>query len=109
MFARYLRKKPAAAAAGGGFSRRGLLERSAFGFGWLAFNGLLADRGFAGEVALSRPTLPVRAERVVWFFMDGGLSHIDSFDHKPLLPTLSKKNTRPDARETVVGSNRAEP
>ncbi len=103
MFARYLRKKPVAA-AGGGFSRRGLLERSALGFGWLAFNGLLADRGFAGEVALSRPTLPVRAERVVWFFMDGGLSHIDSFDLKPL---LEKENGQPlklaNKKEDITG------
>ncbi len=123
MFARYLRKKPsmaffregepqksqgflqlAAAASGGRLSRRGLLERSALGFGWLAFNGLLADRGFAGEVALSRPTLPVRAERVVWFFMDGGLSHIDSFDHKPL---LEKENGQPlklaNKKEDITG------
>ena len=94
----------AAAASGGGVSRRALLERSALGFGWLAFNGLLADRGFAGEIVLAQPTLPVRAERVVWFFMDGGLSHIDSFDHKPL---LEKENGQPlkltDKKEDITG------
>lgn len=73
-------------------TRRAALQRSALGFGWLAFNGLLADRSFARDLALPQPTLPVRAERVVWFFMDGGLSHIDSFDHKPL---LAKENGLP--------------
>jgi len=81
-----------------------VLERSALGFGWLAFNGLLADRSFATGVALGSPVLPVRAERVVWFFMDGGLSHVDSFDHKPL---LEKENGRPlklvDKREDITG------
>ncbi len=85
-------------------SRRAVLERSALGFGWLAFNGLLADRSFAAGVALGSPVLPVRAERVVWFFMDGGLSHVDSFDHKPL---LDKENGRPlklvDKREDITG------
>jgi len=85
-------------------SRRAVLERSALGFGWLAFNGLLADRSFATGVALGSPVLPVRAERVVWFFMDGGLSHVDSFDHKPL---LEKENGRPlklvDKREDITG------
>jgi hypothetical protein len=81
-----------------------VLERSALGFGWLAFNGLLADRSFAAGVALGSPVLPVRAERVVWFFMDGGLSHVDSFDHKPL---LDKENGQPlklvDKREDITG------
>jgi hypothetical protein len=85
-------------------SRRATLERSALGFGWLAFNGLLADRSFAAGVALGSPVLPVRAERVVWFFMDGGLSHVDSFDHKPL---LDKENGQPlklvDKREDITG------
>jgi len=85
-------------------ARRAVLERSALGFGWLAFNGLLADRSFATGVALQMPVLPVRAERVVWFFMDGGLSHVDSFDHKPL---LDKENGRPlklvDKREDITG------
>jgi uncharacterized protein (DUF1501 family) len=94
----------AAAPVGGGLTRRAALERSALGFGWLAFNGLLADRGFAGDLALPRPTLPIRAERVVWFFMDGGLSHIDSFDYKP---RLKQENGRPlplaDKKEDITG------
>jgi hypothetical protein len=90
--------------AGMPLGRRAALERSALGFGWLAFNGLLADRGFADAVTVAPSTLPVRAERVVWFFMDGGLSHIDSFDHKPL---LDKEHGRPlalaDKKEDITG------
>jgi hypothetical protein len=65
--------------------RRRFLEQTSLGFGWLAFNGLVADRSFATDVSLVSPRAAAKAERVVWFFMDGGLSHIDSFDHKPRL------------------------
>lgn len=73
-------------------SRRAFLQTAASGFGWLALQGLLADRSFASEVQLSVPHHPAKARRVVWFFMDGGLSHVDSFDFKP---ELIRENGRP--------------
>ena len=66
-------------------SRRTFLQSSASGFGWLALQSLLADRSFGSQLELNTPHLTPKAKRVVWFFLDGGLSHLDSFDHKPRL------------------------
>ena len=60
-------------------NRRQLLKSIAAGFGGLAFNSLLAS-----ETTL-RPNLPARAKRIVFLFMKGGPSHVDTFDPKPLL------------------------
>jgi hypothetical protein len=66
-------------------SRRSFLQTSASGFGWLALQSLWAERSFGSQVQLTTPHLAPKAKRVVWFFLDGGLSHLDSFDHKPRL------------------------
>ncbi|MFT4587041.1 MAG: hypothetical protein ACI9VS_000647 [Candidatus Binatia bacterium] len=58
-------------------SRRGFLQRSSAGFGWLALTGMLQAGG-------SR-SLPARAKNVIFCFMDGGPSHVDTFDPKPML------------------------
>ncbi|MBM4096133.1 MAG: DUF1501 domain-containing protein [Planctomycetes bacterium] len=59
--------------------RRDWLRGSSMGFGWLAFNGLLADR--AGAETHHAP----KARSVIFCFMDGGPSHVDTFDPKPML------------------------
>jgi len=66
-------------------SRRAFLQTLSSGFGWLALNGLFADRSFGSGIQLGMPHHPAKVKRVVWFFMDGGLSHLDSFDYKPKL------------------------
>ena len=70
-------------------SRRTLLQRSAGGFGYLALQALLAKETVqaAPENPLaSKPVkFPARAKRVVFLFMKGGPSHVDTFDPKPLL------------------------
>ena len=67
-------------------TRRQLLQSASAGFGWLALAGLAARRSPAatGE---SRPVPhhPPRAKHVIFCFMDGGPSHVDTFDYKPLL------------------------
>ena len=62
------------------YSRRRLLQSSALGFGWLAMADLLA----AAE-PLKTPHHKPRAKRVIFLFMKGGPSHLDTFDPKPLL------------------------
>jgi hypothetical protein len=71
-------------------TRRQLLKTSALGFGQLALTAMLA----AEEAAETRvphpqaakvPHLPSRAKRIVFLFMKGGPSHVDTFDPKPLL------------------------
>lgn len=62
-------------------SRRDLLRRSACGFGALALGDLLR----AGDGAAPRPHFAPRAKRIVFLFMHGGPSQVDTFDWKPLL------------------------
>lgn len=68
--------------------RRTLLERSACGFGALAAaslaSGLGTNRSF-GNSSNSPGHFPARAKRVIFLFMQGGVSQVDSFDRKPLL------------------------
>jgi hypothetical protein len=64
-------------------SRRELLGRSATGFGLLALEALMADE--APAQAPRRPHFSPRAKNVIFLFMDGGVSHVDSFDPKPEL------------------------
>ena len=65
-------------------SRRGFLQRSSMGFGWLAFAGL-ANRWAAAETRRAAAHFAPRAKHVIFLFMDGGVSHVDTFDPKPEL------------------------
>src|SRR5437764_550469 len=69
--------------------RRTLLERAAGGFGFLALQGLLGREQVHAAVenplAPKRPHVAPRAKRIVFLFMKGGPSHVDTFDPKPLL------------------------
>ena len=63
-------------------SRRQALKSLACGFGYLA----LADLASATNPLAPRPPHhPPRAKRVIFLFMQGGPSHVDTFDYKPLL------------------------
>src|SRR5258708_4637734 len=71
-------------------SRRTMLQRAAAGFGYVALQGLLGREQAQGAVvdnpiAPKAPQFPARAKRVVFLFMKGGPSHVDTFDPKPLL------------------------
>lgn len=65
--------------------RRECLKYTSCGFGWLALSGLMGDHAFSGmRSAAGHHTAP-RAKNVVFCFMDGGPSHVDTFDPKPML------------------------
>src|ERR1043165_1669092 len=73
-------------------SRRQLLSSAAHGFGMLALGALMNDRAYGGEgpapvdpLAPKKPHFGARAKRVIFLFMGGGVSHVDTFDPKPLL------------------------
>lgn len=74
-----------------GPSRRALLKSAACGFGYLAFAGLSsrAAEPQANPLAAKPPQLPARARRVIFMFMHGGPSHVDTFDYKPALVRYS--------------------
>lgn len=64
-------------------SRRQVLKQAALGFGAVAFNSLLAEE--AAAATAKGPHFPARAKRVLFLFMKGGPSHLDTFDPKPRL------------------------
>jgi hypothetical protein len=90
----------------GTLTRRQVLTRIGGGFGALALGSVFADAGLlaadastsaspAGAVnplAVKPPHFPARAKRLIFLFMNGGPSHIDTFDPKP---ALEKHNGQP--------------
>ena len=54
-------------------NRRNLLQASSFGFGMLALKGLMAEEAMKSN------------KRVIFMYMNGGMTHTDTFDHKPLM------------------------
>jgi hypothetical protein len=68
-------------------SRRQMLVGAATGFGSLALRSIMAEEAMANthDSQNGLPHFVSRAKRVIFLFMHGGPSHIDTFDHKPLL------------------------
>src|SRR5262245_51707789 len=68
-------------------NRRDMLKQSSAGFGALALSALLAEQTQADTdpLAAKPPQFPAKADRVIFLFMHGGPSQIDTFDYKPLL------------------------
>ncbi len=76
-------------------SRRRVLESTALGFGYLALRSLMGEPRVMGQdptgpstgvpLVSTGPHLRPRAKRIVFLFMKGGPSHIDTFDPKPSL------------------------
>jgi hypothetical protein len=79
-------------------SRRDFLQNCGIGFGTLAFQALLQDKAFAGvdsqgkdrsrsldPLSPRKPHHKQTAKSVIFLYMDGGVSHVDSFDPKPML------------------------
>ena len=77
-----------------GFSRREVLTRIGGGFGALALANVFADVGMlraeappkaANPLAPKAPHFTAKAKRIIFLFMNGGPSHVDTFDPKPEL------------------------
>lgn len=70
-------------------TRRQMLQSAASGFGWLAasalLNNTLSAATSADPLSAKAPHFTPRAKRVIFLFMKGGPSHLDTFDPKPLL------------------------
>ena len=77
------------------FNRRSLLQSAATGLGWLAFSALQAQGATASRSPLApkKPHLVPRAKNVIFMFMQGGPSHIDSFDWKPELARMASRGS----------------
>lgn len=67
-------------------SRRDWLLQSTNGFAGLALTALLTDRAYGAPLRpATPPQFPARAKNVIFLFMDGGPSQVDTFDPKPRL------------------------
>jgi hypothetical protein len=68
-------------------TRRQALKTTAAGFGYLALAGLLdaQQRPAANPLAPRQPHYPVKAKRVIFCFMEGAMSQMDTFEYKPRL------------------------
>lgn len=69
-------------------SRRAMLEQTATGFGMLGLLGMFGQKAHAditSTPALKHALIKPKAKRVIFLFMNGGPSHIDTFDPKPAL------------------------
>jgi hypothetical protein len=82
-------------------SRRDFFSRCGMGLGALALSGLFDETGLPGSsqaaeainpLAPKAPHFSGRAKRVIHFFLNGGPSHVDTFDPKP---ALAKYNGKP--------------
>ena len=73
--------------------RRKLLTQSGLGFGALALNAMLQGEALAeSEKPSGLPDFAPRAKSVIWLFMRGGVSHMESFDPKPTLNKYAGKS-----------------
>ncbi len=79
-------------------SRRELLQQAGSGFGAMAASALLGSlsRTVAGEDSGSAraPHFPAKATSVIFLFMEGAVSQVDSFDYKPMLEKHHGENPR---------------
>ena len=82
-------------------TRRDFLCRSGMGMGAVALAGILSDFGMTPNRAQADllnpltphgPHFPAKAKRVIHLFMNGGPSHVDTFDPKPLLTKMAGKS-----------------
>jgi hypothetical protein len=66
-------------------TRRTFLRDTAAGMGMAALATMLPQSSRAQQPGAIQPHLPVKAKRVIWLYMAGGMSHLESFDPKPRL------------------------
>ena len=70
-------------------SRRGLLQSASAGFGYVALAGLMGQEALRG--AVPRPLAPrdphflPKAKRIIFIFMEGAMSQMDTYEYKPAL------------------------
>ncbi len=83
-------------------TRRQFLLKSGLGFGSIALAGLLQDRARAAGLPTGRSHFPAKAKSVIFLFMEGGPSHIDTFDPKPLLNQLAGQKLPPSFKVPIT-------
>src|SRR4051812_27898056 len=104
-------------------TRRTFLSDVGMGFTGLALSALLQRDGIARDGAPPGPHFPAKAKKVIWLFMVGGASHVESFDPKPMLnqydgktiaetpykQLLQSPHLKTNLRELVPGQHKVQP
>jgi hypothetical protein len=107
-------------------TRRAFLADAGMGFTGLALGAMLHRDGYGSSPRAGTPGaphFPPRAKSVIWFFLVGGVSHMESFDPKPALnkyagktivetpykDTLDSPHLKKNLREIVVGLHKVHP
>ena len=91
--------------------RRAVLLDAGLGFGALALSALLKRDGFAAVEEKWRPpdglpNMRPRAKSVIWLFLRGGMSHLESFDPKPALHKYAGQSITETPFKDVLEQNR---
>src|SRR5215470_6788133 len=81
---------------GPGIHRRTFLADLGLGFTGLVLGAMLHRDGYASSTTPwtppdGQPHFAPRARNVIWLFMNGGVSHLESFDRKPMLDKYAGK------------------
>lgn len=87
-----------------GWTRRDLLKAASCGFGYLAFSNLAAQASTSetpNALAPKKPHFQARAKRVIFLFMQGAPSHVDTFDYKPRLQSDDGKTAGDKGRKLM--------
>src|SRR6476659_6380630 len=101
-----------------GVTRRSFLVDTGMGFTGLALSAMLFnDRALGGEETWQRPDgrphKKARAKSVIWIFLCGGVSHVESFDVKPELNKYAGKSidatpykdvTKTEGKDVIAGN-----
>ncbi|MFM7604002.1 MAG: DUF1501 domain-containing protein [Prosthecobacter sp.] len=87
-------------------SRRTLLSRASTGFGMTALASLMQQESQASLVHRAKRFAP-KARSVIFLYMSGGVSHVDSFDHKPILKKFEGKPMPGVLKKTQFNNNGA--
>ena len=86
-------------------TRRQLLRQAGCGVGLLGLAGLLHDEAqAAASMAARQSQFPAKAKHVIWVFVNGGPSQVDTWDYKPQLAKWDGKTMRefdPDFKNTT--------
>jgi Protein of unknown function (DUF1501) len=86
-----------------GVSRRAFLSDIGMGFVGLSLGALLENDRVRADAGVSAARA-ARAKRVIWLMMRGGVSHLESFDHKPELNKHAGKSIAESAHQAVLNS-----
>jgi len=85
-------------------NRREMLRRMCGGFGLVGLSGLLGPQMLSAAVGAHAAHFKPRARRVIFLFMNGGPSHVDTFDPKPALKTQEGKQPEGELYKKNKGS-----